>query len=132
VRYAPALAKKPTKSDGEKQDKPQDPFAPPYQPDLFVAEDTVKEDEDDQGEVFAVLVSRAVSLAVPLLPKSRSFRCVSLVEQILRNTSSLLARYEGVREANNTFIPRRGVRSLLDSEAARNEREASRFLQLRS
>ncbi|GAA5899545.1 uncharacterized protein JCM6883_005256 [Sporobolomyces salmoneus] len=59
VRFAPALAKKPTKSDGEKaQEKPKDPFAPPYQPDLFVAEDTVKEDEDDRGEEFAVLLNK--------------------------------------------------------------------------
>ncbi|GAA5877143.1 hypothetical protein JCM16303_006181 [Sporobolomyces ruberrimus] len=58
VRYAPALAKKPTKSDAEKQEKPQDPFAPPYQQDLFVAEDTVKEDEDDRGEGFAVLLNK--------------------------------------------------------------------------
>ncbi|GAA5991750.1 hypothetical protein JCM5350_000595 [Sporobolomyces pararoseus] len=58
VRFAPALAKKPTKSDGDKQEKPADPFAPPYQPDLFVAEDTVKEDEDDRGEEFAVLLNK--------------------------------------------------------------------------
>ncbi|GAA5844616.1 hypothetical protein JCM3766R1_002683 [Sporobolomyces carnicolor] len=58
VRFAPALAQKPTKSDSEKQAKPQDPFAPPYQPDLFVAEDVVKEDQDDEGESFVVLLNK--------------------------------------------------------------------------
>jgi ATP adenylyltransferase len=61
VRLAPALGKKPTKDDGEKdekEEKPADPFAPPYIPDLFVAENTVKEDEDDAGEGFVVLVRR--------------------------------------------------------------------------
>lgn len=57
MRLAPALAKKPTKQDGKKEEKPKDPFAPPYQQDLFVAEDTVQEEGDDQGETFAVLVS---------------------------------------------------------------------------
>ncbi|GAA6059060.1 hypothetical protein JCM10212_002031 [Sporobolomyces blumeae] len=59
VRFAPALAKKPTKDDGERKDEnPVDPFAPPYQQDLFVAEDTVKEDEDDNGDAFAVLLNK--------------------------------------------------------------------------
>ncbi|GAA6012630.1 hypothetical protein JCM11491_005460 [Sporobolomyces phaffii] len=58
VRYAPALAHKPNKADGDAGDKPRDPFAPPYQPDLFVAEDVVKEDEHDQGESFVVLLNK--------------------------------------------------------------------------
>ncbi|GAA5869674.1 hypothetical protein JCM1840_000554 [Sporobolomyces johnsonii] len=60
VRYVPALAKKPTRSDTEekKENKPIDPFEPPYQQDLFVAEDTVKEDGDEEGESFAVLLNK--------------------------------------------------------------------------
>lgn len=35
----------------------KDPFSPPYVPELFVAEDTVKEEEDDEeGEAFVILV----------------------------------------------------------------------------
>lgn len=37
--------------------KKKDPFAPPYEPELLVAEDTVKEDEQDRGESFVILVS---------------------------------------------------------------------------
>ncbi|GAA5857249.1 hypothetical protein JCM8547_009397 [Rhodosporidiobolus lusitaniae] len=63
VRFAPALAKKPTKDDGEKKkddasSPPPDPFAPPYIPDLYVAEDTVKEDEEDAGDQFVVLLNK--------------------------------------------------------------------------
>ncbi|GJN91661.1 hypothetical protein Rhopal_004684-T1 [Rhodotorula paludigena] len=61
VRFAPALAKKPQRKEGDqdkKQDAPPDPFAPPYQSGLFVAEDTVKEDEHDSGEGFAVLLNK--------------------------------------------------------------------------
>ncbi|BGP21654.1 ATP adenylyltransferase [Rhodotorula toruloides] len=63
VRFAPALAKKPThqaKGDqqDERRDAPSDPFAPPYQQDLYVAEDIVKEDEHDAGEGFVVLLNK--------------------------------------------------------------------------
>ncbi|GAA5921871.1 hypothetical protein JCM1841_000953 [Sporobolomyces salmonicolor] len=60
VRFVPALAKKPTRSDAEakKESKPIDPFEPPYQQDLFVAEDTVKEDGDEHGESFVVLLNK--------------------------------------------------------------------------
>lgn len=34
----------------------KDPFEPPYVPSLLVAEDIVKEDEDDEGQAFVVLV----------------------------------------------------------------------------
>lgn len=70
MRYCPGLAKKPTKAPSEKasddkaDDKPKDPFAPPYVPSLYVAEDTIKEDEDDTGDSFVVLVSRALVHAV--------------------------------------------------------------------
>ena len=75
VRFAPALAKKPTKQDGEKEEeKPTDPFAPPYQQDLFVAEDTVKEEGDDQGETFAVLVSSTLRTVLLFFA---NFVCVS-------------------------------------------------------
>lgn len=73
VRFAPALAKKPTdqgkgEQKGERRDAPPDPFAPPYQQDLYVAEDVVKEDEHDAGEGFVVLVSCAFSSPSPTLP----------------------------------------------------------------
>ncbi|CDR39191.1 hypothetical protein NBRC10512_007975 [Rhodotorula toruloides] len=63
VRFAPALAKKPTdqgkgEQKGERRDAPPDPFAPPYQQDLYVAEDVVKEDEHDAGEGFVVLLNK--------------------------------------------------------------------------
>ncbi|GAA5832239.1 hypothetical protein JCM11251_004289 [Rhodosporidiobolus azoricus] len=63
VRFAPALAKKPVKEpkeseEGKGQKKDLDPFAPPYQPDLFVVEDTVKEDAQDGGEAFVVLLNK--------------------------------------------------------------------------
>ena len=63
VRLVPGLAKKPqgeghsADSDRKKEDAaPSDPFAPPYIEELFVAEETVKEDENDAGETFVVLV----------------------------------------------------------------------------
>jgi ATP adenylyltransferase len=63
VRLVPGLAKKPqgeghsADSDRKKEDAaPSDPFAPPYIEELFVTEETVKEDEDDAGETFVVLV----------------------------------------------------------------------------
>ncbi|GAA6001801.1 hypothetical protein JCM10207_002327 [Rhodosporidiobolus poonsookiae] len=62
VRFAPALAKKPERKEDEpeakKEDKPADVFAPPYQPDLFVAEDVVQEDAQDAGEGFAILLNK--------------------------------------------------------------------------
>ncbi|POY71973.1 hypothetical protein BMF94_4982 [Rhodotorula taiwanensis] len=66
VRYVPGLAKKPQgdggkKSAGEEKngdERPADPFAPPYVEELFVAEETVKEDEDDSGEAFVVLLNK--------------------------------------------------------------------------
>lgn len=65
----PGLAKKPQgdggkKSAGEEKngdERPADPFAPPYVEELFVAEETVKEDEDDSGEAFVVLVRMRMS-----------------------------------------------------------------------
>lgn len=63
VRLVPGLAKKPqgeghsADSDRKKEHAaPSDPFAPPYIEELFVAEETVKEDEHDAGESFVVLV----------------------------------------------------------------------------
>jgi ATP adenylyltransferase len=69
IRLAPALAKKPTKNDAseKKSEKPADPFAPPYIPDLYVAEDNVKEEEGDAGDDFIVLV-RFLSFFAFLLP----------------------------------------------------------------
>ncbi|GAA5887477.1 hypothetical protein JCM6882_001422 [Rhodosporidiobolus microsporus] len=64
VRYAPALAKKPSnepkKEDEGKEESKEffDPFAPPYQPDLFVTEEAVKEDAQDAGEGFVVLLNK--------------------------------------------------------------------------
>lgn len=62
VRFCPALAKKPTSDEAKDEadtdkPKPVDVFAPPYQPLLYVAEDTIKEDDDDEGEQFVVLVT---------------------------------------------------------------------------
>lgn len=56
IRCALALAKKPSEKDSAPAQK-KDPFAPPYEAELLVAEDTVKEDEQDGGESFVVLVS---------------------------------------------------------------------------
>ncbi|TKA54614.1 hypothetical protein B0A53_03021 [Rhodotorula sp. CCFEE 5036] len=65
VRLVPGLAKKPqgeghsADSDRKKEDAaPSDPFAPPYIEELFVTEETVKEDEDDAGETFVVLLNK--------------------------------------------------------------------------
>ncbi|GAA5923118.1 uncharacterized protein JCM15063_003539 [Sporobolomyces koalae] len=58
VRFAPALAKKPTKENQSEAVAPTDPFAPPYQDDLFVAEDTLREDDNNAGEAFAVLLNK--------------------------------------------------------------------------
>ncbi|KWU45446.1 ATP adenylyltransferase [Rhodotorula sp. JG-1b] len=65
VRLVPGLAKKPqgeghsADSDRKKEDAaPSDPFAPPYIEELFVAEETVKEDENDAGETFVVLLNK--------------------------------------------------------------------------
>lgn len=63
----PGLAKKPQgddKQDRKEDAAPSDPFAPPYVEELFVAEDTVKEDEQDAGEGFVVLV-RPDRAAIP-------------------------------------------------------------------
>lgn len=102
MRFAPALAQKPTKSDSEKQAKPQDPFAPPYQPDLFVAEDVVKEDQDDQGECFVVLV-RERSLG-SIVSEAHVGSDIDPVEQVLRDASALPPRDERIRQANDSVI----------------------------
>ncbi|GAA5870189.1 hypothetical protein JCM3774_002616 [Rhodotorula dairenensis] len=61
VRLVPGLAKKPQgddKKDRKEDAAPSDPFAPPYIEELFVAEEIVKEDEDDAGESFVVLLNK--------------------------------------------------------------------------
>ncbi|GAA5980215.1 hypothetical protein JCM10908_001577 [Rhodotorula pacifica] len=66
VRLVPGLGKKPQgeghpkadKDDGKKDEPRADPFAPPYIEELFVTEETVKEDEDDSGEAFVVLLNK--------------------------------------------------------------------------
>ncbi|GAA95116.1 uncharacterized protein L969DRAFT_104676 [Mixia osmundae IAM 14324] len=63
VRFAPALAKKPTaaKPAQSKQDKPADPFAAPYVPALHVDEVTVKaelEDGESDEQSFVVLLNK--------------------------------------------------------------------------
>ena len=57
IRYAPALAKKPTKAEGGKQaaKKPADPFAPPYIPNLFVAEADSTQLEDGEPSHVVLL-----------------------------------------------------------------------------
>ncbi|KAI5474523.1 hypothetical protein MNV49_003079, partial [Pseudohyphozyma bogoriensis] len=61
IRFAPALAKKPSAevapSPASAAKKP-DPFAPPYNEDLYVAEDVFKEADDDEGEAFVVLLNK--------------------------------------------------------------------------
>ncbi|KPV78423.1 uncharacterized protein RHOBADRAFT_40970 [Rhodotorula graminis WP1] len=81
VRYAPALAKKPTanKDSGSTastadDSKPVDPFAPPYQQDLLVAEETVKEDDDDAGEGFVVLLNKFCVTPRHFLLVTKDFR----------------------------------------------------------
>ncbi|GAA6047310.1 hypothetical protein JCM3770_001880 [Rhodotorula araucariae] len=78
VRFAPALAKKPEaerKDDlGTKDDKPVDPFAPPYQQDLYVAEETVQEDDDDAGEGFVVLLNKFCVTPRHFLLVTKEFR----------------------------------------------------------
>lgn len=57
IRFAPALSKKPTKAkDDEPAGTKPDPFMPPYVPELFVAEDTINTEGQDEG--FVVLVSK--------------------------------------------------------------------------
>ncbi|GAA5913945.1 hypothetical protein JCM8208_007007 [Rhodotorula glutinis] len=76
VRYAPALAKKPTadKAAASTASKPVDPFAPPYQQDLFVAEEIVKEDDDDSGEGFVVLLNKFCVTPRHFLLVTKDFR----------------------------------------------------------
>ena len=138
VRYAPVLANKPTADKGpsstastaDDSSKPADPFAPPYQQDLFVAEETVKEDDSDSGEGFAVLVC-------PLLPcrtsssslGSRSPRPPA-AQQVLRHAPTLPPRHQGVPQADDAAFAPRDVHRLVDPQAARLAREAPRLLQL--
>lgn len=58
LRLITTLAKKPVLGDVPVDEEQKDPFSPPYVPDLYVAEDTVRDpdDQDDQGESFVVLV----------------------------------------------------------------------------
>ncbi|GAA5984012.1 hypothetical protein JCM11641_005567, partial [Rhodosporidiobolus odoratus] len=68
IRFAPSLARKPEREqvedEAKKQEgeadakKPSDPLAYPGQPDLLVAEDVVKEDAQDEGEAFLVLLNK--------------------------------------------------------------------------
>ncbi|BGP36766.1 bifunctional AP-4-A phosphorylase/ADP sulfurylase [Rhodotorula kratochvilovae] len=82
VRFAPALAKKPEAErkdeagakEQPKDDKAVDPFAPPYQQDLFVAEETVQEDDDDAGEGFVVLLNKFCVTPRHFLLVTKEFR----------------------------------------------------------
>ncbi|GAA6032769.1 hypothetical protein JCM8097_000782 [Rhodosporidiobolus ruineniae] len=64
VRFAPALANKPERKEEQPEASKDeakehfDPFAPPYQQDLFVVGDTVKEDAQDSGEELVVLLNK--------------------------------------------------------------------------
>ncbi|BGP12790.1 hypothetical protein JCM10213_007304 [Rhodosporidiobolus nylandii] len=59
VRFAPALAKKPLPKEGEAgKQQDDDPLKYPGQPGLYVAEDVVKEDEQDAGEAFVVMLNK--------------------------------------------------------------------------
>lgn len=58
IRFAPQLGKKPTKDNVKAETKPADPFAPPYKPDLYIAEDSVQDGDEEEQFVLLVRVAR--------------------------------------------------------------------------
>ncbi|KAK4705744.1 sulfate adenylyltransferase (ADP) / ATP adenylyltransferase, partial [Phenoliferia sp. Uapishka_3] len=94
IRFAPALAKKPT---GDKPDTPKDtsdPFAPPYTPELFLAEDVVKESETDVGEEYVVLLNKYCVTPRHFLLVTKEFE----KQQSPLTPSQLLAAYSILRQ----------------------------------
>ena len=135
LRYCPGLAKKPTSTpkDDSETDKPRDVFAPPYQSLLYVAEDTVKEDADDEGEQFVVLVSEPSRSDLdgcqrphPGLLRNRATDLDpdTAAEQVLRDAETLPARHQGVCAPDEPAHPAPTHGDLCHPQAALGPREA--------
>lgn len=129
IRFAPALAKKPTADKGNQPKDTTDPFAPPYIPELFVTEDRVKEIEADAGEEYAVLVRRGGTIDGGRQDADQLFNAA---QQVLRDAATLPSCHEGVRPAGEPAHPEPAPRGVLDPAAARRPGKVPRIFQLRA